>query len=953
MAGGSVNCSERTVSNIPICSSASSDIPSLSTAHHFVSIKLTHKNYLFWRTQVVPFLDGHGLMSFVDGTNPSPSPFLPAVEGGLPTANTDRATWFRHDRALMSMLISSLSEEAMHLTVGCRTSREVWESIEQSLASASCARSLNLLGQLQSLSQGDSTVAGYLGRACVILEDLALAGRTVGLDEKNLYLFRELRPEFQNLIASLSVRGQPVTLSELADFLGAQEFIQGIVPGGPPVAFAMQRDGGGGQNRRGGHGNSRGQNFGGQRGGSGGRSNSGRGTGHRGHGGSGGNNGLTWIPDTGATNHVTPNIATLSTSEEYTGYNTKETLLKGNSHGGPYRLPIATSSPSVFLTACKSSRFSLARVESSSSSVLDLVYTDIWGPAPLLSIDGYRYFVIFVDDYTRFTWHVRFDETVYPFATKNTVQTSQPAQHHPWAESVLHPAAAVSMSLGTAVVRPSSIDDDPVPPPPPHAATANHSASPEREPRDQADQPVKRPRSRPHGKMVKYTVWTHEMHTQSRSQAPPSALTIQVCPPDPTCYTQAVKYSEWRKAMDQEFNALLQNQTWQLVSSQPGMNIIGCKWVLRTKRKADGSIERHKARLVAKEFNEVPGQDFFDMFSPVVKPTTVRLLLYLALSSGWYIKQLDTSKTGVSLFYYSQGSDCVYLLVYVDDILVMGSNTNLVTHLVSKLSTAFKIRDLGELGFFLRIEAVKCSDGILFSQQRYMHDILKRAGMAECKPLSTPIPTSKLVTSSTVLHDDPTQYKSLAGALQYLTITRPDLSFAVNQLCQHMHAPTIAHWEQLKRVLRYVKGTVNFGLRVRQSSSREIHAFSDSDCDGCPEDRKSTSAFVVFLGSNLMSWVIWIMSLLREIHVPGISVPKLWCDNLGPTYMCVNPIFHARTKYVEIDYHFVRDRVAAGEIQVNFISTKDQLAYIFTKALPGPRFSFFKDKLQVTSIPCA
>ncbi|XP_019161143.1 PREDICTED: uncharacterized protein LOC109157759 [Ipomoea nil] len=116
--------------------------------------------------------------------------------------------------------------------------------------------------------------------------------------------------------------------------------------------------------------------------------------------------------------------------------------------------------------------------------------------------------------------------------------------------------------------------------------------------------------------------------------------------------------------------------------------------------------------------------------------------------------------------------------------------------------------------------------------------------MAECKPFSTLISTSKTVVFDTTLYDDPTQYRSLAGALQYLTVTRPNLSFSVNQLCQHMHSPTVSHWEQLKRVLRYVKGTITFGLRVRKSSSREINAFSDSDWAGCPGDRKSTSGFV-------------------------------------------------------------------------------------------------------------
>ncbi|XP_019200291.1 PREDICTED: uncharacterized protein LOC109193920 [Ipomoea nil] len=337
------------------------------------------------------------------------------------------------------------------------------------------------------------------------------------------------------------------------------------------------------------------------------------------------------------------------------------------------------------------------------------------------------------------------------------------------------------------------------------------------------------------------------------------------------------------------------------------------------------------------------------------------------------------------------------MLVYIDDILVIGSDQDLVAQLMSKLSTAFKIRDLDEPDFFLGIETIKCDDGILLSQQRYMNDILKRAGMAECKELSMPISISKTVPFNADLYDDPTQYRSLAGALQYLTITHPDLSFAVNQLCQHMHAPIVSHWEQLKRVLRYVKGTVSFGLRIRKSLSRELHAFSnsnwvgcledgkehhafsDSNWVGCLEDQKSTSDFALFLGSNLVSWVckkqrtvarssseveykaladvcaelIWIVSLLREIKVTGIFVPKLWCNNLGATYMCANPFFHARTKHVEIDYHFVRDRVASGDIHVNFISTKDQLGDIFTKALPSPRFFFSYRQLHVTNIPCA
>ncbi|XP_019186568.1 PREDICTED: uncharacterized protein LOC109181272 [Ipomoea nil] len=252
--------------------------------------------------------------------------------------------------------------------------------------------------------------------------------------------------------------------------------------------------------------------------------------------------------------------------------------------------------------------------------------------------------------------------------------------------------------------------------------------------------------------------------------------------------------------------------------------------------------------------------------------------------------------------------------------------------------------------------------------------------MTECKPLSIPAAVTQAVSPTQKSFDNPTQYRRIVGALQYLTITWPDLSYVVNQLCQFMHSPTVDHWGLLKRVLRYIKGTLTYGLRLTVSTSSAIHAFSDSDWAGCPVDRKSTSGYAVFLGANLISWlsrkqrtvdrssteaeykaladvsaeVTWVVSLLRELGLHNGGPSTLWCDNLGTTYLCANPVFHARTKHVEIDYHFVRDKVASGEMTVNFVSTKDQLADIFTKPLPGPRFTTLRDKLNVVMHPpCA
>jgi histone deacetylase 1/2 len=212
--------------------------------------------------------------------------------------------------------------------------------------------------------------------------------------------------------------------------------------------------------------------------------------------------------------------------------------------------------------------------------------------------------------------------------------------------------------------------------------------------------------------------------------------------------------------------------------------------------------------------------------------------------------------------------------------------------------------------------------------------------------------------------EDATAYRSLVGGLQYLTITRPDISYAVNRVCQFLHAPTVSHWSAVKRILRYVRHTSAYGMVVRPTASYVLSAFSDADWAGSPDDRRSTGGYAVFLGSNLIAWharkqatvsrssteaeykavadataeIIWVQSLLRELRISQRISPVLWCDNIGATYLSSNPVFHARTKHIEVDYHFVRERVAQELLQIKFISTMDQLAEIFTKPLPLPQF---------------
>ncbi|XP_019150942.1 PREDICTED: uncharacterized protein LOC109147741 [Ipomoea nil] len=214
----------------------------LQQAHHYVSIKLTATNYLFWRAQLVPFLGGQNLYGCVDGTNACPPEFLgSSTSTASPTVNSLHADWVQQDQSILSMLISSLAEEVLYLAIGHSTSRGVWVATETALGSTSRSRTLSLLTQLQGLHQGDSSTSEYLGLAQILVEQLAQARCSIGLDEQNLHVFWGLRPEFRSLVASLTTKIQPLTILEVADLLNTHHYLfpEDAVPTGLPPPAVM------------------------------------------------------------------------------------------------------------------------------------------------------------------------------------------------------------------------------------------------------------------------------------------------------------------------------------------------------------------------------------------------------------------------------------------------------------------------------------------------------------------------------------------------------------------------------------------------------------------------------------------------------------------------------------------------------------------------------------------
>jgi hypothetical protein len=330
------------------------------------------------------------------------------------------------------------------------------------------------------------------------------------------------------------------------------------------------------------------------------------------------------------------------------------------------------------------------------------------------------------------------------------------------------------------------------------------------------------------------------------------------------------------------------------------------KWLFRHKLTSDGSLDRYKARWVLRGFTQRPEMDCDETFSPVVKFATVRTVLSLALYRDWAIHQVDVknaflhgtlmetvysspppgfghdarpdlvcrlnrslyglkqtprawysrfasyltsigfveAKSDTFLFIYRRGDDTVFLLLYVDDIALTASTIDLLQRTIVALQREFAMKDLGPVHHFLDITAERRPQGLFLYQRQYAVDILERAGMSDCKPCSTPFDTqAKLLEDDGPPVADATSYRSLTGVLQYLTFSRPDIANAVQQVCLHMHTPREPHLTALKRILRYLRGSLDYGLLLRPSPTSELVVYTDADWAGCPDMRRSTSGY--------------------------------------------------------------------------------------------------------------
>ena len=447
--------------------------------------------------------------------------------------------------------------------------------------------------------------------------------------------------------------------------------------------------------------------------------------------------------------------------------------------------------------------------------------------------------------------------------------------------------------------------------------------------------------------------------------------------PIPRRKVDAIASPHWKAAMDEEMHSLLKNHTLDVVPLPFGKTAVGCKWFHTKKHHADGTLERYKSRLVARGFTQSYGIDYFETFAPVAKMETARLLLALAAHFQWVIRQFDvknaflhgdlteevymqhppryslgppgtvcrlrkslyglkqsprmwfgrfSSVMKAEGYVHSNGDSSLFVrhclagvsihVVYVDDILITGSNVMEASRLSAALAHAFKIKALGPLQYFLGLEVAYSPRGIFVSQQHYTVDLLKLTGMTDCAPVRTHIdPNVKLGDGGDSPPVNHYQYQQLVGKLIYLTQTRPDISFVVHLLSQFMHAPHEIHRQAAHRVLAYLKGCPGKGLLFPRSADETVKVYTDVDFAGSIVDCRSTTGYCTFVFGSLVIWksskqdrvsrssaeveyrpladgaseAQWLHGVLSDLRVRYLGPIHFFCDNKSTIALAKNP----------------------------------------------------------------
>ncbi|MFS7989867.1 putative RNA-directed DNA polymerase [Helianthus anomalus] len=561
---------------------------------------------------------------------------------------------------------------------------------------------------------------------------------------------------------------------------------------------------------------------------------------------------------------------------------------------------------------------------------------------------------------------------------------------------------------------------------------ANSPGSAATGPSVQPDQPSTRARRPP--------AWMGDYHTgQDLFDVDEAGLAMYSSTDDPKTYEEACNDEKWVKAMDTEIEAIEKNHTWELVEAPAGVKPIGVKWLFKTKLNERGMVDKYKARLVVKGYAQRKGVDYNEVFAPVARWDTIRTILAVAAQRNWIVYQLDVKsaflhgelkeivyvdqpkgyvKQGAegkvyrlkkalyglkqaprawfdriesyfnregfkksshdhTLFIKKVWNKVIVVSVYVDDLIYAGNDPIMCEQFKKSMQNEFEMTDLGQMKYFLGVEVHQRKSGITLCQTQYAKEVLKRFRMWEANEVKNPIVPGTILTKSSAGEDaNGTEYMSLVGSLMYLKVTRPDLMYVVSLLSRFMSKPKEEHMAVAKRVLRYVKGSINFGLFYGRNLNQKLQIYTDSDYARDTEDRRCTSGYVCMFNGAAISWssrkqdivtlssteaeyvaattcachCIWLKGLLEELEEKSMGTVTILCDNSSTIKLSKNPVMHRRTKHIDVRFHYLRDLVKKEVVKLEFCRTEEQLADVMTKPLKLDTFDQLRLQIGVKDI---
>ncbi|CAL2238905.1 unnamed protein product [Prunus armeniaca] len=511
-----------------------------------------------------------------------------------------------------------------------------------------------------------------------------------------------------------------------------------------------------------------------------------------------------------------------------------------------------------------------------------------------------------------------------------------------------------------------------------------------------------------------------------------------VCIVEPKNYEDAAQDESWRKAMEAELEMIEKNDTWKLVERPFAKPVIGVKWVYKTKLNLDGTVQKNKARLVAKGYSQKPGIDYNETFAPVARLDTIRTLIALAAQKEWSLYRLDVksaflngvlkeevyvdqpqgfvkkdeetkvyklhkalyglkqaprawydeidayfnkagfkkSPSEATLYVKAEGSDVLIVSLYVDDIVYTGSSSQMIEEFRRDMMEHYEMTDLGVLHHFLGMGLIQSKQNIFLHKRKYGQKLVEKFGLKDCKIVATPLAMNERLSKNDGSEAaDEGEYRQIVGSLLYLTATRPDIMFAASLLARFMHNPTKKHMGTAKRVLRYIQGTIDFGIVFEKGKETTLIGYCDSDWAGSEDDMRSTSVYAFTLGSGVFSWASikqntvalstaeaeyvsateatsqakWLRFVLEDFGEEQIEGTQIMCDNTSAIAMAKNPVFHQKSRHINRKFHFIREAIQAKEIELVYCRTDEQIADILTKALPKDRLAYLRELLGVKS----